>query len=172
MRRLIAVLGAALAACTDPAQIDNPFFNTHLGRTTGLFPAYRAQDYLCELLELDGETNFTWTLYRDVEHQDLTVRLPAIPRVHERFQRRGTFQFKVSDANAADSYGVYEQGTPKEDVRPHSVPTKYIPVVVHHLRVPAKPKLCDTLSDDCIEVPESEIFDSTFWCEDMRTRSP
>lgn len=168
MRRTLLLVILA-AGCTDPAQADNPVFNTHLGRTTGLFAAYRPQDFVCELLQI-GQTHLVWTLYRDVEHPDLGLRFDPLPRRHERFQRHGQFQFKVSDANAASADAILEMGKPLEDVRPHSVPTQYLPVIVHHLRVPPKDQLCDTLSDACIAVPESEIFDSTFWCEDARTK--
>ncbi|MBX7098303.1 MAG: hypothetical protein K1X89_11370 [Myxococcaceae bacterium] len=167
---LLAAAALALASgCTDPAQIDNPLFNHHLGRTTGLFAAYRPQDYLCELLTI-GETHLVWLLYRDEAHPDLGLRFDPLPRTNERYQGNGNFQFKLSDINAADAYAVLEQLPSIEDVRPHAVPTKYFPLLVHHLRVPSKTKLCDTLSDDCIEVPESEIFDSTFWCEDLSNR--
>lgn len=159
-----------LVGCTDPAQADNPIFNTKLGLTSGIFPPYRPQDYLCELLELGGETHLIWTLYRDVEHPDLGLRLPYPTRRNERFQVSGDFIYKVSNLDQAPAYAELEWGQGVEDVRPHPVPTLYFPVIIHRLRVPPKTHLCDTLTDgDCIDVPESTIVDSTFWCEDMRT---
>lgn len=166
--RFLAVLVVALSVCgcTDANQVNNPIYNAKLGRLTGVFEGYRGQDILCELIQI-GDIKLSLTLFRDDAHPLQSVTFDPLPHFNEPFLQAGFYQYKLSEPHVNPAFSIIEWDQPIPDKRPNrAVPTKYFPVYVHRIRVPPQGKVCDGV--DCLEVVESEIADSTFWCEDLR----